>query len=168
MAELLPDRGGLLYSISLKQGGIISDMHFLDVRVSQGGASAAKKGEASTDVVYKIDIPANRYDLLCIEGLARALRVFLGECLNSLRASCHFVQSISYCAALHASDLPCRVTHIGSDTGYHKQHAGLERHPLKTLNHFAFDFPHTLHPRASSVVRSTVKIKDIFSLCALS
>ncbi|CAN0497198.1 unnamed protein product, partial [Ectocarpus sp. 8 AP-2014] len=35
-------------------------------------------GAASTDVVYKIDIPANRYDLLCIEGLARALRVFLG------------------------------------------------------------------------------------------
>lgn len=29
--------------------------------------------------MYKIDIPANRYDLLCIEGLARALRVFLGE-----------------------------------------------------------------------------------------
>ena len=24
-------------------------------------------------VIYKIDIPANRYDLLCLEGLARAL-----------------------------------------------------------------------------------------------
>lgn len=46
----------------------------------QGGAMAAGgTGGASTDVVYKIDIPANRYDLLCIEGLARALRVFLGE-----------------------------------------------------------------------------------------
>lgn len=43
------------------------------------GAGARAAGEAaSTDVVYKIDIPANRYDLLCIEGLARALRVFLG------------------------------------------------------------------------------------------
>jgi phenylalanyl-tRNA synthetase beta chain len=29
-------------------------------------------------VVYVIAIPANRYDLLCIEGFARALRVFLG------------------------------------------------------------------------------------------
>jgi len=29
--------------------------------------------------VYKIDIPANRYDLLCLEGLGRALRVFLGD-----------------------------------------------------------------------------------------
>jgi len=28
--------------------------------------------------VYKIDIPANRYDLLCLEGLTRALRIFLG------------------------------------------------------------------------------------------
>ncbi|CAN0350755.1 unnamed protein product, partial [Ectocarpus sp. 8 AP-2014] len=45
---------------------------------SQGGSRAGGAGAASTDVVYKIDIPANRYDLLCIEGLARALRVFLG------------------------------------------------------------------------------------------
>jgi len=28
---------------------------------------------------YKIDIPANRYDLLCIEGLVRAIRTFEGE-----------------------------------------------------------------------------------------
>lgn len=32
------------------------------------------KGSA---VVYKIDVPANRYDILCLEGLARALRIFL-------------------------------------------------------------------------------------------
>jgi phenylalanyl-tRNA synthetase beta chain len=30
-------------------------------------------------VVYKIDIPANRYDLLCMEGFARAIRIFLGK-----------------------------------------------------------------------------------------
>ena len=30
-------------------------------------------------IIYKIDVPANRYDLLCIEGIARALRVFLGK-----------------------------------------------------------------------------------------
>lgn len=29
-------------------------------------------------VMYKIEVPANRYDLLCVEGLAQALRVFLG------------------------------------------------------------------------------------------
>lgn len=26
--------------------------------------------------IYKIDIPANRYDMLCLEGIARALNVF--------------------------------------------------------------------------------------------
>eukprot|EP00047_Mylnosiga_fluctuans_P004246 m.233425 g.233425 ORF g.233425 m.233425 type:complete len:608 (-) comp12514_c0_seq1:47-1870(-) len=30
----------------------------------------------SEEVIYKIDIPANRYDLLCLEGLARGLNVF--------------------------------------------------------------------------------------------
>ena len=29
-------------------------------------------------ILYKIDVPANRYDLLCIEGLTRSLRIFLG------------------------------------------------------------------------------------------
>nr|CAG4643107.1 EOG090X03QT [Ilyocryptus agilis] len=32
----------------------------------------------SDDVIYKIEIPANRYDLLCIEGLVQGLQVFLG------------------------------------------------------------------------------------------
>eukprot|EP01132_Coremiostelium_polycephalum_P002918 gene2918-3636_t len=31
---------------------------------------------ASDDVLYKIDVPANRYDLLCLEGIARALNVY--------------------------------------------------------------------------------------------
>ncbi len=29
------------------------------------------------EAVWKVEIPANRYDLLCVEGLARAIRVFL-------------------------------------------------------------------------------------------
>nr|CAG4643836.1 EOG090X03QT [Lepidurus arcticus] len=33
----------------------------------------------SDEVVYRIDIPANRHDLLCIEGLSQALNVFLGR-----------------------------------------------------------------------------------------
>lgn len=33
----------------------------------------------SDSVIYKIDMPANRYDLLCIEGLSRALKIFLGD-----------------------------------------------------------------------------------------
>jgi len=34
-------------------------------------------GDASEEVIYKIDVPANRYDLLCLEGLATSLLVFL-------------------------------------------------------------------------------------------
>lgn len=32
--------------------------------------------DASDEIIYKIDIPANRYDLLCLEGLVSALLVF--------------------------------------------------------------------------------------------
>mmetsp|Transcript_29442 Transcript_29442/g.85831 ORF Transcript_29442/g.85831 Transcript_29442/m.85831 type:complete len:612 (-) Transcript_29442:153-1988(-) len=38
----------------------------------------AKTEELDDTVIYKIDIPANRYDLLCIEGIARALLIFKG------------------------------------------------------------------------------------------
>ena len=33
----------------------------------------------STETLYKIEVAANRYDLLCLEGLALALRVFLSK-----------------------------------------------------------------------------------------
>ena len=33
----------------------------------------------SDTVIYKIDVPANRYDLLCMEGISRALRIFLRD-----------------------------------------------------------------------------------------
>ena len=41
-------------------------------------AEQKKSGEhLSKDVLYKIEVAANRYDLLCLEGLALALGVFL-------------------------------------------------------------------------------------------
>lgn len=49
------------------------------VQLTAQGASSTVSQGVSTDIIYKIDIPANRYDLLCIEGLARALRIFLGK-----------------------------------------------------------------------------------------
>lgn len=55
---------------------------YLQISPLQGAGARGAGETASTDVVYKIDIPANRYDLLCIEGLARALRVFLGRLLS--------------------------------------------------------------------------------------
>jgi len=39
--------------------------------------SGREQTEMSEEVIYKIEIPANRYDLLCLEGLARALLIFL-------------------------------------------------------------------------------------------
>lgn len=38
--------------------------------------AAADVSGASEEVIYKIDIPANRYDMLCLEGIARALNIF--------------------------------------------------------------------------------------------
>ncbi|OMO69889.1 Phenylalanyl-tRNA synthetase, class IIc, beta subunit, archae/euk cytosolic [Corchorus olitorius] len=34
---------------------------------------------ADDEVIYKIEVPANRYDLLCLEGLAQALCIFNGQ-----------------------------------------------------------------------------------------
>ena len=35
-------------------------------------------GSKAEHVIYKIDIPANRYDLLGLEAIARAIRIFIG------------------------------------------------------------------------------------------
>ena len=37
-----------------------------------------KVHENDDQVVYKVEVPANRYDLLCVEGLAMAIKSFLG------------------------------------------------------------------------------------------
>uniref|UniRef100_A0A3N7FZE0 phenylalanine--tRNA ligase n=1 Tax=Populus trichocarpa TaxID=3694 RepID=A0A3N7FZE0_POPTR len=36
-------------------------------------------GDDDGEIIYKIEVPANRYDLLCLEGIAQALRVFNEE-----------------------------------------------------------------------------------------
>ena len=43
------------------------------------GDAAVGAATASEDVIYRIDIPANRYDLLCMEGLVTGLLVFQGK-----------------------------------------------------------------------------------------
>ncbi|KAB0800929.1 hypothetical protein PPYR_05283 [Photinus pyralis] len=40
------------------------------------GENAESSVGASEDIIYRIDVPANRYDLLCLEGLVRGLLVF--------------------------------------------------------------------------------------------
>ena len=54
------------------------------------------KNESSVgeeEILYRIEIPANRYDLLCIEGLARALNIFLGR-IPIPQYSCSKPQSV--------------------------------------------------------------------------
>ncbi|XP_017472072.1 PREDICTED: phenylalanine--tRNA ligase beta subunit isoform X2 [Rhagoletis zephyria] len=43
----------------------------------QGDVAAV--ADASEEIIYRIDIPANRYDLLCLEGLVTSLLVFQGK-----------------------------------------------------------------------------------------
>ncbi|KAE8712488.1 putative phenylalanine--tRNA ligase beta subunit [Hibiscus syriacus] len=38
-----------------------------------------EKPNADDEIIYKIEVPANRYDLLCLEGLAQALLIFNGQ-----------------------------------------------------------------------------------------
>lgn len=56
---------------------------------AEKGAKLSKEqlAQYSTSVIYKIDVPANRYDLLCIEGLSRAFRIFLGDMESPAYAS---------------------------------------------------------------------------------
>ncbi|KAM7310401.1 phenylalanine--tRNA ligase beta subunit [Ixodes scapularis] len=56
----------------------------LDEVTSEKQMLSKERGEdksegASEEVIFRIDIPANRYDLLCLEGIARALLIFKGK-----------------------------------------------------------------------------------------
>ncbi|XP_058043736.1 phenylalanine--tRNA ligase beta subunit isoform X4 [Ahaetulla prasina] len=53
----------------------------LDEITSEKDIISKEKGDekaegASETILYKIDVPANRYDLLCLEGLVRGLQIF--------------------------------------------------------------------------------------------
>ncbi|TIB85384.1 phenylalanyl-tRNA synthetase [Wallemia mellicola] len=51
----------------------------LDEDTTEEVLELQKQGQQTEAPQLKIEIPANRYDLLCIEGIARALNVFLGR-----------------------------------------------------------------------------------------
>lgn len=48
-------------------------------KTMQEKETGAATNSAGTDILYVIAIPANRYDLLCLEGIVRSLRVFMGK-----------------------------------------------------------------------------------------
>ncbi|XP_044259116.1 phenylalanine--tRNA ligase beta subunit [Tribolium madens] len=43
------------------------------------GEDCALAAGASEEVIYRIDIPANRYDLLCLEGISLGIKIFQGK-----------------------------------------------------------------------------------------
>jgi phenylalanyl-tRNA synthetase beta chain len=47
-------------------------------RKEKGDKGASVAESKAEEIIYKIDVPANRYDLLCVEGIARALKIFIG------------------------------------------------------------------------------------------
>jgi phenylalanyl-tRNA synthetase beta chain len=47
-------------------------------RKEKGDREASVAESKAEEIIYKIDVPANRYDLLCVEGIARALKIFIG------------------------------------------------------------------------------------------
>ncbi|KAF9008947.1 hypothetical protein BDQ17DRAFT_1349257 [Cyathus striatus] len=51
----------------------------LDEDTTEEVEEANKKEHSAEPPQLKIEVPANRYDLLCLEGISRALRIFLGK-----------------------------------------------------------------------------------------
>mmetsp|Transcript_4719 Transcript_4719/g.13781 ORF Transcript_4719/g.13781 Transcript_4719/m.13781 type:complete len:630 (-) Transcript_4719:124-2013(-) len=64
----------LCFEFGLELDDVTNDY---EIAVRERGAAAAEG--LSKRTIFKVDVPANRYDLLCLEGLVRALKVFKGE-----------------------------------------------------------------------------------------
>ncbi|CAL5218775.1 g494 [Coccomyxa viridis] len=62
----------LCFAYGIELDDVTSEREML--QKEQKGKGVAK--DASEEILYKIDIPANRYDMLCLEGIARALNIF--------------------------------------------------------------------------------------------
>lgn len=67
----------LCFEYGIELDDVTSEKELL--RKEHGKEESASIQDASEEVIYKIDIPANRYDMLCLEGIARALNVFKGR-----------------------------------------------------------------------------------------
>jgi len=52
-------------------------------RVREGQTTTDPNHPANEPHQLKIEVPANRYDLLCIEGIARALKLYINPELGS-------------------------------------------------------------------------------------
>lgn len=64
--------GQLCFDFGVELDEVTSEKEMVE---KEKGDEAAKG--LSEEVLYKIDVPANRYDILCLEGIARAFRIYL-------------------------------------------------------------------------------------------
>ncbi|KAL4440220.1 hypothetical protein ABPG75_003221 [Micractinium tetrahymenae] len=67
----------LCFEYGIELDDVTSEKEML--RKELAGQAGVDVSGASEEVIYKIDIPANRYDMLCLEGIARALNIFRGR-----------------------------------------------------------------------------------------
>lgn len=67
----------LCFDYGVELDDVTSEKEMLRKELGLSEESGPK--EASEEVIYKIDIPANRYDMLCLEGISRALNIFKGS-----------------------------------------------------------------------------------------
>lgn len=61
--------------------------------LKEQGDEAAAAANASEEIIYRIDIPANRHDLLCLEGLTTSLLIFQNKyttLISKLKPYYHF------------------------------------------------------------------------------
>lgn len=65
----------LCFQFGLELDEVTSEKRMASKELGQANAIV----EDSEEIIYKIDIPANRYDLLCLEGLVLGLKIFLGQ-----------------------------------------------------------------------------------------
>lgn len=63
----------LCFAFGLELDEVTSEKQMISKEQGEDSASLAN---ASEDIIYRIDIPANRYDLLCMEGLVDGLLIF--------------------------------------------------------------------------------------------
>lgn len=61
----------LCFQFGLELDDVVSEAPQIGSRALSAGVAVEE------EIMYKIEVPANRYDLLCLEGLGQALRVFM-------------------------------------------------------------------------------------------
>ncbi len=78
----IPEFEDLCFDFGVELDDVTSEreMAMRELATTEGETAAkAQAAQLSDRVILKIDVSANRYDLLCAEGLARALKIFLGK-----------------------------------------------------------------------------------------